>query len=321
MFDNVSRYSEDDIEVLLSNELGESYRHYRETWNAVSVTNIPAFPIHIDFELNDSCNQSCVMCPRNTETHPDINYSINTFSTFKFSDYKRVINEGSRKGLLSINLGAFAEPLIHKRVFDMVAYAHKNGIVDSRIITNGLLLNKYFDEIFDSGLVNLFVSIDAFSEDKYYEIRGPGFRKVKNQLLAFLAEKEKRKSKLPIVRVSFVNMNVNQAEQESFIKFWRQKVDIIDIQVFDNFNIDIKKEYDYGKPKKWDCRSPWSRLSILSDGSILPCCNFFGRNIPVGNVSSTTVESVWKSLALQQVRDGIINDTLKNCSICQRTGG
>ena len=70
--------------------------------------------------------------------------------------------------------GAFAEPLIHNRVFDMVAYAHKNGIIDSRIITNGLLLNKYFDQIFDSGLVNLFVSIDAFSEDKYREIRGFG---------------------------------------------------------------------------------------------------------------------------------------------------
>ena len=89
-------------------------------------------------------------------------------NVINFSDYKRVIKEGSRKGLLSINLGAFAEPLIHNRVFDMVAYAHKNGIIDSRIITNGLLLNKYFDQIFDSGLVNLFVSIDLVGKHKYH---------------------------------------------------------------------------------------------------------------------------------------------------------
>jgi radical SAM protein with 4Fe4S-binding SPASM domain len=321
MYDNISRYTEADIEYVLGNVLGKKYLSYREKWQLASLNNIPSFPIHIDFELNDTCNQSCVMCPRNTTQHPDINYEINKGTTLAYSDYQEMINEGADKGLLSVNLGAFAEPLIHDDVFDMIAYAHEQGIVDSRLITNGLLLGKHFDAIFDSGLVNLFVSIDAFTEKKYREIRGHGFKKVTRQLLEFLEEKERRQSLLPIVRVSFVDMDINDEEKSEFLKFWRGKVDIIDIQVFDDFNIDVTKKFNQNKPKKWDCTSPWVRLSVLSDGSILPCCNFFGRNIPVGNIKEITLEEAWNSIALRHVREGILNDNLPNCSICQRTGG
>lgn len=318
MYDNINRLTEKDIHRILADALGPRYSAYRAEWDAVSPGNIPDFPIHMDFELNDLCNQSCVMCPRNADTHPDINYTLNTKSVLSFADYCRIIDEGAAKGLRSINLGAFAEPLIHKRCFDMVAYAHEKGVVDSRIITNGLLLGRYVDRVFDSGLVNLFVSVDASRPETYARVRGQGFEKVKNNLLKVLAEKNHRNSALPTVRVSIVDMKSNHGEIEEFVAFWGGKVDFIDVQVYDDFNIDINAPFDLSRKKKWDCRSPFARLAVLSNGNILPCCNFFGENIPVGNIHESSIEAVWKSEAIRDVREGILGDSLKNCSICQR---
>ena len=222
---------------------------------------------------------------------------------------------------MSINLGAFAEPLLYQRVFKMIKYAHEKGIIDSRLITNGLLINEYIDEIFDCGLVNLYVSLDAFREDTYFNIRGKGFNIVKSNILNVIEEKKRRNVILPIIRVSFLDMEINREERDNFIEFWRDKADHIDIQVFDDFNIDLSEKIDKLKKKKWSCAAPFKRVSVMSDGKILPCCNYFGLNVPIGNIHKQTVAEAWNSKEMTAVREGVRFDTLNNCLICQRVGG
>lgn len=318
MLENITRHSGQNIDRLLAERLGERYSHYRRLWDAAGPDNIPPFPIHLDFEVNDICNQRCRMCPRNRDTHPNIKFSINKKTILDFKVYQQAIDEGTENGLMSVNLGAFAEPLLHKDIFKMVKYAHQKGVVDSRLITNGLLLDRMIDDIFSSGLVNLFVSIDAFSEQKYREIRGNGFDRVKSGLIKLLKEKKRRDSILPIVRVSFVDMPGNSGEKENFISFWQDKVDMIDIQIYDNYNINISENISLKKSKKWNCLSPWKRLAVLSDGNILPCCNFFGWNIPIGNINDNGLKGAWHSERLKIIRQGILDDSLDNCSVCQR---
>ena len=320
MYANIKRYSEKDVEKLLTKELGERYSNYRKMWNNVDYENFPDFPIHIDFEIIDECNQRCIMCPRNAKTHPNVSYSLNTGKVLDYERFKDVIDEGVNKGLLSINLGAFAEPLLNKKVFEMIKYAHDKGVIDSRLITNGLLISNYVDEIFDCGLVNLYVSLDAYREETYFEIRGKGFNIVKKNILNIIEEKKRRNAILPIIRVSFIDMEINRDEKDNFVEFWRDKADHIDIQVYDDFNMDITKPCKTNKAKKWECKSPWARLSILSNGDILPCCGFLGRNIPIGNIHDCSIEEAWQSQGMNKIRSGIFNDDLNNCSICQRDG-
>jgi radical SAM protein with 4Fe4S-binding SPASM domain len=260
------------------------------------------------------------MCPRNAKKHPDTSYSLNTGKVLDYERFKDVIDEGVNKGLLSINLGAFAEPLLNKKVFEMIKYAHDKGVIDSRLITNGLLISSYIDEFFDYGLVNLYVSLDAFRDETYFEIRGKGFNIVKKNILNIIEEKKRRNAILPIIRVSFIDMEINREEKDNFIEFWRDKADHIDIQVYGDFNFPLSGKIDKSEAKKWSCIAPLKRVSVMSNGKILPCCNFFGINIPIGNIYKNSIEEAWNSEKMHEIRSGILHDDLDNCSICQRVG-
>jgi radical SAM protein with 4Fe4S-binding SPASM domain len=303
--------------------LGKDYSDYRRSWEEAGRDGnlAPSFPLHLDLELQDSCNQACVMCPRNEERHSSLPYGINLKNTTQIERIKTIISDGSKLGLKSINFGAFSEPLLHKGLWDLISYSHSNGIIDSRVITNGLLLSRYVQEVFASGLRHLFISLDAFTETTYKQIRGVGFRKILESVEMVLLEREKRKSTLPIVRVSFVEMDINRHEKDDFVNFWSEKVDFVDVQEWSDYTTKSDMASISDIPKKFNCRSPWQRLSILADGNILPCCDFNGRALPLGNIAKNNLEDVWKSEEMKNVRLNIINDSSEVCSSCQRGKG
>ena len=43
---------------------------------------------------------------------------------------------------MSVNFGAYADPLVNKDIFKVIRKFMDAGVIESRIITNGLLLHK-----------------------------------------------------------------------------------------------------------------------------------------------------------------------------------
>lgn len=314
IMENTKKIFDNQVEQKLIKLFGKKYKDYREAWHEADSKNIPEFPIHLDMEFFDICNQKCVFCPRNEAIHTKLPYKINTKIKIEEKLVNKIIDECKSMNLKSINFGAFAEPLIYKDIFKIVKKFTNIGVVDSRLITNALLLDKFGNQIFESGLVNLYISIDAFSEKTYQMQRGPGYKKVINNVLNFLKKKEEKNSLLPIVRVSFVETNENKHEVEDFVNFWKNKVD----------HIDLQKKIDYTKPsetnyadKQWNCIDPFRRLSVISDGSILPCCSFWGRALKIGNIATISLKDAWKSEKLNKIRNDLIEDKSSICSTCQ----
>lgn len=312
--DRVRRLSAADIHEHLGGVLGPRYRAYRAAWAAAGPAAVPAFPVHLDLELRDNCNQRCVFCPRNTDEHPDLPYSINTSAELSDPWLVRLQGEAREHGLWSINLGAFAEPLINKNVFAVVEGFHAAGVVDSRIITNGLLLDRYTDAVFASGLVQLFVSIDAFRSETYTRQRGPGYERVVANLLGFLAERRRRGAVLPVVRVSFVVTEQNEAELDEFVAFWSQHVDFVDVQARTDYHAAAVGQV---RVRKFHCIDPFRRLAVLANGDILPCCTFWGRTLPIGNLSTGGLLDAWRGSAMQKVRSDLLGDRCAVCVSCQ----
>jgi len=311
-----------EVDQYLSNLLGENYSNYRREWARTSQQDqsVPQAPVHLDIEMQDFCNQSCVMCPRNTDVHTNLSYNINERHVIDLDRLKQVVSDSISAGVMSLNFGAFSEPLIHKDLWNLIRFSHSKGIIDTRIITNGLLLNRWKNEIFESGLVNLFVSIDAFTEDTYQQIRGKGFNKVVANLLEVIKERELRASALPIIRVSWVDMGINKHEKQKFIDYWTGLVDHVDIQTWSDFT-NVPINVDLSEPKIFECRSPWQRLSILANGDVLPCCDFNGRSLVLGNIQEQSLQDIWQSERLAEVRENLSSDKSPICAACQRCQG
>ena len=83
------------------------------------------------------------------------------------------------------------------------------------------------EQILDSGLTRLRFSLDAATPETYAKVRVGSIHlnKVIKNIEYFLELKEKKNYKLPIVGVS--QMSHNEHEVDDFIKFLKDKVDII----------------------------------------------------------------------------------------------
>lgn len=310
--------SERDLDLILSKKFGQVYDQYRSSWNSTTRSSQHEFPLHLDFELNDSCNQACVMCPRNSRTHQNNGYSLGTKTKFNLDDFKRIIEEGSKYGLKSINLGAYAEPLTHPQFFEFVSTAQSYGIIDIRMITNGILLTPVTsDRLLDSAITNIFISIDAASKETYSSIRGSGYDLLIQNIEYLLKLRETRSQRIPLVRVSFVHMKSNKHELAKFLDKWQRRVDFIDVQPGEDLSIDPSSEYSHGKKHRIECISPWQRLSVLANGDIIPCCSFYGRYIPIGNIKTTSIYDVWGGAQMQAVRQNLEADASDVCNTCQ----
>jgi radical SAM protein with 4Fe4S-binding SPASM domain len=228
-----------------------------------------------------------------------------------------VIDESKLYNLMSINLGAFAEPFLNPDFKSMVQYARSANILDIRVITNGLLLEDYIDFILDEQITNIFISVDASSESTYGKIRGNGFNRVVENILSLVEKRQLKNLLLPLIRVSFVKFDINAHEVDSFIKYWSQYVDFIDIQPGENLSHpSTNKIYS---DKRFDCVAPWQRVSILSSGDILPCCSFYGRYLPIGNINETSIKQAWDSELMSSIRRNLVSNTENVCDICQRS--
>jgi len=273
------------------------------------------FPTHLDFELGDLCNQACIMCPRNKVTHTNTEYTLNTKRKLSYEVFDKVIQEAADHRLASINLGAFAEPLIHNDMFKFVSLASQAGIIDIRIITNGILLSKYTHKILDSGITNLFISVDASTAASYEQIRGQGFNEVIESIENFITERNRSHLRFPFVRVSFVEMNINRHEKTDFLERWSGIADFVDIQPGEDLS--QKPVLRQNKEKRFNCVAPWQRMSILANGDVIPCCNFYGRYLTVGSVLNQTLSEIWNSTEMARVRSDLVNDLSPVCNTCQ----
>jgi len=266
----------------IRNEINaKKYDEYRRLWEKASnlelVTN---FPLQLDFELNYSCNFSCENCTWSTESKEG--KGKNTW--FPFELFKEIIDEAIPKGLKSIRLNYLNEVLMRKDVDKFIKYARDAGILDIYLTTNGSLLTKNMSKkLIKSGLMRLKISLDATTKETFDKIRkGGNFEKILKNIDNFIELKKKMKSMLPTISVNFVKTNINKHELDDFILQWENKVDSIGIQNL----IDIMNKTENITKKTFNCNQPFIHLTIRYDGTVLPCCSFFGAEIPIALLKS-----------------------------------
>lgn len=277
---------------------GEDYRAYRAAWDKAGPAWTPEFPLHIDFQLMDQCNMRCTFCPRDEPVMEAMGAKgeLNRGTKMTLVDFKKVIDEGERYGLRAINLGATAEPLIHPDVVEMVRYARQHGVFDIRMITNGLLLKeKMIRRLYEAGLTYLGVSIDSVNPETYRQVRKNDLAKVVKNVEMAVAIRREMQLEFPRIRVSFVDSPEAHDEFPAFLEQWKNKVDWVELQDFDDFG-GATTNFTF------NCAEPFRRLMVWASG-IVGCIAWTAERYPYGHLHGQSIKEAWDSQAIRDLRD------------------
>ena len=297
----------------------KKWNEYRKKYDDAAKLKNLDYPIQIDFELNSSCNLKCPMCPISAESPKGKGKS----TWFDFDLYKKIINYSYDQGTRAIKLNYVNEPLIRKDIIKFIDYAKQAGILDIYLSTNGILLtNKMGNDLIDSGLTRIQISIDAVSESTYEKVRPGGKLKTVISNLENFIELKKQKNKIiPLTRVNFVKTSLNESELNQFITYWSNKVDMIGVQEFvkptkvKNSNITSKKSF---KKKNFKCSFPFKQLVITNEKKILPCCTFWGEELPLSTLKDPEdLKTAWNNKKMVNLRKTHLEGKYQNIAQCK----
>ncbi|WP_246607447.1 radical SAM protein [Paractinoplanes toevensis] len=172
----------------------------------------PALPPHLQVEITSACNLRCTMCL--VRYRPPVNKLAGAMPLELF---QRLI--GELPDLRRLTLQGLGEPLLSPYLLDMIRTA-----VDRRVTvgfnSNATLLNRRrAEELVDSGVDWLHVSLDGATAATYENIRdGAHFGTVTENLAGLVAAKRQAGSTTPWIRVVFVAMRDNVAELPGLVR-------------------------------------------------------------------------------------------------------
>lgn len=300
---------------------GNKYIEYRKEWyNNPIINKLNQYPIHLDIEATSACNFECTMCPR---TEMIENKKFWKIQNFNLDLYKKIIDDGVKKNLRSIKLQYLGEPLVNKKLVEMIKYAKEKGVVDVMFNTNASLLNeKKSIEIIKSGVDKVFFSFDSPYRERFNKIRVKGdFDEVLNNIKNFMRLKKELKSDKPITRVQMVLMKENKKEWNDFVKLFENIVDTIAyVDYLDHGNQKNHKNrglVDLSSNKKpFCCPQLWQRMFIHPDGVVTPCCIDSNRELNLGNVNEKNIDEIWNGKEYNQLRKKHLDGKIHQISTC-----
>ena len=310
----IFKYQKKDVNEKLALILGNDFKKYRDdfnkTQNYLETKFIPDFPLTISLELINRCNLNCIMCYKKHHSQPKFELSL--------KDIEKILAECRENKLPSLILGLGSETLMYKDVNKVLEMIRAAGIQDIFFGTNGVLLNEeIIESLIKNKISRVEISLDAATEETYNKVRRvPVLKKIERNIENLIAAKKKFNSPLPIIRLCFVVMDINNHEVQQFIDKWKDKVNYIDFQRFIDFShIDELVKIEPEIIKDSFCSYPFYSLNIWANGDVSPCCTFYSRKLVFGNIHKESLKDIWNDKKMKQIREQIA--TKKFNRLCQ----
>jgi MoaA/NifB/PqqE/SkfB family radical SAM enzyme len=274
------------------------------------------FPITTTIVLGNSCNLRCGHCGFHSPSAPSY------FSRPEEMSWNIVDNLAMELPLhhgAQVKFGAFEEPLLYYPKFEaLVSRLIRRGI-EVQLTTNGTLIRSDRMEL-RRNLSRLYISLDAATSSTYKRIRGDDYNRVVSNVLDLAQRFNGDK-----IGVSFIRQPSALGEEQAFVDYWIQKVDMVILYALDVFN---KSGYIIDKPfleppsNRVVCSSPWLETYVMPDGSVSLCCQTIMLNgredIPImGNLKEQSLSEIWNGPKYERYRAALIDEDWDIARICE----
>lgn len=247
-------------------------------------------PLHVDIESTSICNMKCPMCYKFLMVKEQYRF-------IRYELFQSAVDECADMGVYSVRLSWRGEPLMHPRILDMVRYVRERGIPHVSLLSNGLLLDEAMSRgLIEAGLTYVSVSFDG-TDDIYERIRRPAkFWEAVERLRTLKRLREGMGRTNPLIRVA----TIWPAAARNPERYQRILGEVTDKMMFNRF-IDF---HSLGAPDPdFVCHYPWQRLTVASDGSIVPCTSDTRQRYVLGHIGTDRLADVWHGNKLRDLRD------------------
>lgn len=289
-------------------------------------------PLSISIEPTTACNLGCPECPSGLKnfTRPTGNLNENLL--------EGILDEiGDTLQYLTFYFQG--EPFIHPKMVSLIEKASSRGIFSATSTNAHFITEKVAEEIVESGLNKLIISIDGTTQDVYeqYRVRGK-LKKVIEGTRNILAAKEKKNALFPLVYFQFLVVRPNEHQIKDVYKLADELgVDGVllktaQVYSYENGNdliptIDKYARYKQEKDGTWSiknkllnqCWRMWHSCVITWDGRIVPCCFDKDATHELGQFGNTSFKEVWWGESYNAFRRSLLIsrseiEICKNCS-------
>ncbi|PTD94190.1 hypothetical protein C9439_03845 [archaeon SCG-AAA382B04] len=280
------------------------------------------YPPQIDnIELTNHCGLNCSGCPRNLMKREKGYMNEKTF--------KRAISQiKENTNTKFISLHHFGDPVLHPKIDEFSKIASSRDI-DTLISTKGSSLEgKRLRGVLNSNISIVKFSWAGLSKEEFERFQEPiSYQKTVKNVKKYIKRKPGRQT----VKIELLLYKKRpKKDVEKFVKKWKPIVDEVDIKRCSHWTGNSKKIKNLinrsgNKFTKFlaktffpPCPFPFESLSILYDGSVVPCCRDYDGRYIIGNIHKRDLDSLWNSEKMKKLRKLHLKGSRKKLELCKK---
>ena len=290
-------------------------------------------PQVFNIETTNYCNMKCIMCPRTElmtrkniwidddaflkivdQVQPYSNQDLEEFWEFIESEYGLKGDEPTENTFYfhvvsrCVILHGYGEPLLDKNIVERVKLCEERGIPTYFSCTAANLTLERAKAVMDAGLTVFKFSIDALDDEWQKRIRGKqnNFDASYRTILEIidLKKKEGYKTLLVPCMIALSEATASRQMHSKFMKLWEGKDVFAYVKSQDNRwlleeDAAMKNRSHY---ESQYCEYPWTSLTVMADGSVVPCTQDYDTEMILGNVNNKTLEEIWNDTPYENLR-------------------
>lgn len=286
-------------------------------------------PLAAHVKLTENCQAKCISCDYWKSHWKD---GISTDRAVA------LVNEIGELGIRSLRFTG-GEPLIRKDFFEILKKSNTSSFKKIIIQTNGLLLKRFADQVNESPITNINVSIDGMREANdhirgvqgYFDLALEGIRALRNKRVAFsitlngisateLAElAEVAHGVGADLEFNILSRNLFFLKNADIAKMWPDRGNVTVIEKFlrdigkrPDYEVDyIRKYYNNDALDEPPCVLGYLQVFVLSNGDVLTGCYPLP---PVGNILKNSLAEVMASEPYQKQAEAMIRRECPGCT-------
>lgn len=272
-------------------------------------------PMSLSIEPTTSCNLRCPECPSGLRSFTRPTGMLTTRNASQWID-------DLSPWLAYVNLYFQGEPLLNTGLAQLIEACTRHGIYSSTSTNAHHLTPSRCEELIESGLKRLIVSVDGLTQETYAAYRVGGQLHKVLEGTGTLVETKRRLGRGPHVVWQFLAVGPNEHEVKDLHA--RATALGVDEVVIKTAQLDDPQDghplltqdpnlrrYDRDphtgtwvlrNPMKDECWRMWQGAVVTWDGKVVPCCFDKDAKHVMGNLTTQPMAEVWHGKAYDAFR-------------------